>query len=90
MAMRIRKIVPGKIVGGRFIPNRKSTILNPKLPKLGSGKRFERCIAEVTARGGAVDPNAVCASRGRKKYGKKKFQALAKAGKKRAAKRRTR
>jgi len=46
--------------------------------------RFEQCVSDVTARGGAYDPAAVCASAGRKKYGKKKFQAMARAGKKRA------
>lgn len=43
--------------------------------------RFEKCVEDVEARGGAVDPNAVCAAAGRQKYGKKKFQAMARAGK---------
>ena len=88
MAMRIRKIVTGKMVGGKFVPNRKGTIRNPA--KLGSGALFEKCVADVTARGGAVDPRAVCAGAGRKKYGKKRFQTLALKGKRRAAKRRAR
>jgi|SRR5271165_1416062 len=51
---------------------------------LGSGARFRKCVQEVEARGGAYDAHAVCAAAGRKKYGKKKFQAMAKAGAKRA------
>lgn len=85
--LRIRKIVPGRFTKGRFVPNHKGTIRNPKL---GSGKLFEKCVADVAARGGAVDPRSVCAGAERKKYGKKKFQAVAKAGKRRAAKRRAR
>lgn len=62
--------------------------LNPAA--LGSGGRFAKCVQSVESRGGAVDARAVCASAGRKKYGKKKFQAMAKAGRKRAAKKNTR
>jgi len=59
--------------------------VNPS--KLGSGGRFAKCVKSVEARGGAYDPFAVCAAAGRRKYGKKKFQAMAKAGKRRKAKR---
>ena len=44
--------------------------------------RFDQCVVDVTARGGARDPRAVCAAAGRKKYGKRKFAAMARAGKK--------
>jgi hypothetical protein len=57
-------------------------------PKLGTGERFVQCVQEVTARGGARDPRAVCAKAGRAKYGKRRFQKLARAGKRRAARRR--
>lgn len=57
--------------------------INPA--RLGSGGRFAKCVESVEARGGAVDPRAVCAAAGRKKYGKKKFQQMAAAGRKRAA-----
>jgi hypothetical protein len=40
-------------------------------------------VESVTARGGARSPRGVCAAAGRKKYGKKKFQAMAAAGRKR-------
>lgn len=50
--------------------------------------RFDRCVKSVTERGGAYDARAVCAAAGRRKYGKKKFQAMAKAGKARAARKR--
>jgi hypothetical protein len=55
--------------------------INPA--KLGSGGRFAKCVESVTARGGARDPRAVCAAVGRKKYGAKKFAAMARAGRKR-------
>jgi hypothetical protein len=45
---------------------------------------FAKCVKAVSSKGGAYDPRAVCASAGRKKYGAKKFQAMALAGKKRA------
>jgi hypothetical protein len=46
--------------------------------------RFEKCVESVEAEGGAYDPAAVCASAGRKKYGKAKFQKMAEAGKRKA------
>lgn len=45
---------------------------------------FERCVEHVSERGGARSPRGVCAAAGRKKYGKRKFQQMAVAGKKRA------
>ena len=47
---------------------------------------FERCVRSVAASGTAASPRGVCAAAGRKKYGAKKFQAMAAAGKRRAAK----
>lgn len=49
--------------------------------KLGSGARF-RAVAEEARRGGARDPEAVAAAVGRRKYGKKRFQQMAAAGRK--------
>ena len=54
-------------------------------PKLGSGKRFE-AIEEKAERSGARNPAAVAAAAGIKKYGKKKMESMAQAGKKRRAK----
>lgn len=55
-----------------------------KKPKLGSGKRFKKLEKKL---GSKVDnPGAVAASIGRKKYGKKKFQQLASAGKRKKSK----
>lgn len=45
-------------------------------PKLGSGARFKKLVAQVAAKG-AKDPKALAASIGRKKYGAKKFGRLA-------------
>jgi hypothetical protein len=48
---------------------------------------FERCVESVSKRGGAYSPRGVCATAGRRKYGKKKFQAMAAAGRRKAARR---
>ena len=61
----------------RFIDWQKK---NPGKP----GSAFKRCVAAVSEKGGAGDPRAVCAAAGRKKYGAKKYAAMAQAGKKRA------
>lgn len=45
-------------------------------PKLGSGARFKKLVAQVAAKG-AKDPKAVAASVGRKKFGAGKFARLA-------------
>ena len=52
-----------------------------KKSKLGSGKRF-KTLAKKLKKKGAKNPKALAAWIGRKKYGKKKFQALAKKGRK--------
>lgn len=56
---------------------------NPGKP----GSAFKRCEKAVASRGGAYSPSGVCAAAGRKKYGAKKFQEMAAAGKRRKAKR---
>lgn len=54
--------------------------------KANPGKgAFARCVKHVSEKGTALDPRAVCAAAGRRKYGAKKFAAMARAGKKRAA-----
>lgn len=50
---------------------------------LGSGGRF-RALSAKLAKRGAHDPDALAAYIGRKKLGKKPFQALAAAGRRRA------
>jgi len=52
--------------------------------KLGSGKRFKKRAAQLAGKGGR-DPAALAAFIGRKKYGDKRMNALAKAGRERAA-----
>ena len=49
---------------------------------LGQGGRFAACVKKVSARGGVKNPKAVCASIGRNKYGKGRFQKLAARGRK--------
>jgi len=51
-------------------------------PKLGSGKRFSNLKKQLSRQKGIEHPEALAASIGRKKYGKKKFQKIAAKGKK--------
>lgn len=53
--------------------------------KLGSGSRF-KAVEKAAAKSGAVNPAAVAAKAGMEKYGKKKMEKMAEAGKKRAKK----
>lgn len=48
--------------------------------KLGSGARF-KALTKKLSKKGISDPKALAASIGRKKFGKKRFQALATKGK---------
>lgn len=50
-------------------------------PKLGSGKRFKDLSSKLKKQG-VKNPGGLAASIGRKKYGKKKFQKMAAAGRK--------
>jgi len=43
---------------------------------------FDKLKGQIAAKGGVSDPGAVAASIGRKKYGKRKFQRAAAAGRK--------
>jgi len=54
-------------------------------PKLGTGKRFKSLTAKLK-RKGVKNPEALAAWIGRKKYGKKRFQALSAKGRKRRSK----
>jgi hypothetical protein len=75
-----------KLLPVRVNPRGKVQIgLNPS--DLGSGGRFAKCVESVEARGGARDPNAVCAAAGIRKYGKARMERMAQAGRKRAKKR---
>lgn len=51
------------------------------MSKLGSGSRFKSVEASAK-KSGAKNPGAVAAAAGMKKYGKKKMEKMAKAGKK--------
>lgn len=51
--------------------------------KLGSGARF-KSLKKKLSKKGVKSPGALAAYIGRKKYGKKKFQGLAAAGRKRS------
>ena len=67
--------------GGQNIKGLSARKLNPGKP----GSAFKRCVESVSAKGKAYSPRGVCATAGRKKYGKKQFQAMAAAGRRRAA-----
>jgi len=51
--------------------------------KPGSGERFEALVQDIKERGDVRDPEAVAAAIGRRKYGKKRFQQMTAAGRKR-------
>ena len=57
--------------------------------KVGGGGRFKKLRASIAKRGGVSDPGAVAAAIGRRKYGKKRFQAMAARGRRRAGRRRS-
>jgi len=50
-----------------------------KKPSLGSGKRFAALKSELASKG-AKDPGALAAYIGRKKFGAKKMESMAAAG----------
>lgn len=56
--------------------------------KLGSGSRFAALVRKLEARGDVADPRALAASIGRRKYGSRRFQQLAAAGRRRSSLRR--
>lgn len=58
----------------------------PKKPKLGSGARFRKLEQSIAAKGEVDNPAAVAAAIGRKKYGKKKMEAMAAKGRKKKVK----
>jgi hypothetical protein len=47
---------------------------------LGSGERFAALKSELSGRPGVTNPGGLAAYIGRKKYGKARFQGLAKGG----------
>lgn len=49
--------------------------------KLGQGGRFAALKNELAGKKGIYNPAGLAAAIGRKKYGKKKFQSLARKGK---------
>lgn len=48
--------------------------------RAGTGKRFQRLKDVLGAKPGVRDPGALAADRGRKKFGKKRFQRMAAKG----------
>jgi len=65
-------------------PTKKRKMTRKALPKKSAGNpgrgAFARCVAAVSARGTVRSPRGVCAAADRKKYGAKKFAAMARAG----------
>jgi len=51
--------------------------------KVGGGGRYRRLVKQLREKG-AEDPRALAAAIGRKKYGKKRFQEMAAAGRRKA------
>lgn len=59
-----------------------AALVHGRKPKLGSGKRFEKLVKALRAKG-AYNPKALAAWIGRKKFGAEKMAKLAAAGKRR-------
>ena len=57
----------------------------PQVRNSAGESAFDRCVAEVAARGTARDPRAVCATAGRSKYGQAEMSRRSLAGRRRAA-----
>lgn len=55
-----------------------------KSMKPGGGGRFEALTRALSDKPGIRDPGALAASIGRRKYGPKRFEAMAAAGRRRA------
>lgn len=53
--------------------------------RIGSGRRFRGLEGKLAGNPKIRNPGGLAAAIGRKKYGKKRFQALAEAGKRREA-----
>jgi hypothetical protein len=52
---------------------------------VGGGGRFAALKAKLASKGGVSNPGAVAANIGRNKYGKREFQRMASAGRKKAS-----
>lgn len=72
----------------RRTSRRRTLRRRPTSRKLGSGSRFSALVRKLEARGGVSDPRALAAAIGRRKYGSRRFQQLATAGRRRASLRR--
>lgn len=57
-------------------------VKKPKLPPVGSGARFKALASSLSKEKGVTDPDALAASIGRQKFGRKAFQAMAAKGRK--------
>jgi len=80
--------LPAKWTPAQVRTNSKGQVqlkINPA--KLGTGSRFAACVRDMKSKGSAYDPYAVCASAGRRKYGKRKMAKWAAKGLRRAIKR---
>ena len=67
-----RKVTPGSLKGGKSEPSSKA--------KPGAGGRFKALEKKLGKKKGVKDPGALAAALGRAKFGKKKFQSMAKKG----------
>ena len=67
-----KKLKPGSLKGGKSEPSSKA--------KPGKGGRFKVLEGKLDKEKGVKNPGALAAAIGRAKFGKKKFQAMAKKG----------
>lgn len=75
-----RRLFGGKIPAGAMEQIRKEY---RRLKNPGAGA-FKRCVEKVAAQGNARSPRGVCATAARKKYGSRRLQKMAAAGRRKA------
>lgn len=71
---------PGDVMIG-IEAERRLGMRNPHFRgKLGTGTRFDNCVRKMRKQAGVYDPEGLCASMGRRKYGAKRMARMAKRG----------
>ena len=83
MASEVKKAGDGKMLcEGCWGKMHGAEVEEAAKPKLGSGKRFKNLVKALDQRDSVDDPEALAAWIGRMKYGAKKFNKMAQAGRK--------
>jgi len=85
MARRKKKRGKGRISQATALKESHEKVMAKSKP--GEGKRFKSLKSKLSKKKGVKTPGALAAWIGRRKYGKKKFQAMSVAGKRKKKRR---